>query len=230
MSRAVAVVANQVFLGLPWRIIRRKYEKCRTKLKFVSPLSYAIVGSSGRQRAEDLLEVIKKRLLSSSYAIFDATGGNANVALEYGFAEAKGIDRALYLYTHAAAKKPSKDSPIIADLAGKRRNHYKRQDQLLQLLQANSKAHPYTRRFERAFDTGYERAERGRKRRDKALGLKIIHVLDGKEAVRRGEIVKALLRDPAKYDRDEIDAVIDRLRAKRLLAAGKTSRSRVAIR
>jgi hypothetical protein len=46
-----------------------------------------------------LLEVIKERRESSSFAVFDASGGNANVSLEYGYAEAFDIPRALYLST-----------------------------------------------------------------------------------------------------------------------------------
>lgn len=233
MRRGASVVTNQVFLAHPWRTIRKKYEKCRDELKAKSPLSYIIVGTDpARQRAEDLFEIIKSRLYSSSCAIVDATGGNANVALEYGLAEARGIDCALYLCTHAREKKPAKDSPIIADLAGKRRNHYKQKEGLLRLLRASSAVHSYTRKFERAFQAWPTRAKPGQKVRKKTLGLKIIHALDGEASRRRGEITSVLLREKVrpKYSHAEIDRVMNRLVAKGLINAGKSGRSKVRIR
>src|SRR6516162_9301997 len=115
------VIANQVFLAIPWRGVRPRYEHCADYLRSRSPLSFVIVGRADSQNADDLLEVIKERIESSSYAVFDATGGNANVSLEYGYAEALDIPRALYVSTHGRANPASLDPPIIADLAGKRR-------------------------------------------------------------------------------------------------------------
>jgi hypothetical protein len=109
-------IPNQVFIGAPWHTVRPKYERAIVKLRKKYPLSFVIVGRSQSQEAEDLLQAIKEAILGSSYAIFDATGGNPNVSLEYGFAEAHDIQRALYLSTHAASK-TSTDTPIIADLA-----------------------------------------------------------------------------------------------------------------
>jgi hypothetical protein len=71
------VIANQVFLAIPWKSVRPKYEHCVDFLRLRSPLSFVIVGRSDKQDAEDLLQVIKDRLQSSSFAVFDATGGNA---------------------------------------------------------------------------------------------------------------------------------------------------------
>jgi hypothetical protein len=118
------VIPNQVFIGCPWKTIRAKYEQVIGKLQKSYPLSYTVVGRKQQQDAEDLLAVIKDKLLTSSYAIFDATGGNANVSLEYGLAEAEDIPRLLYLCTHGAARRSTKDQPIISDLAGKRRMQY----------------------------------------------------------------------------------------------------------
>jgi hypothetical protein len=78
------VIANQVFLAIPWKGVRSKYEACVDRLKSRSPLSFVIVGRADNQDAQDLLEVIKGRLDHSSCAIFDASGGNANVSLEFG--------------------------------------------------------------------------------------------------------------------------------------------------
>lgn len=72
------VIANQVFLAVPWKGVRPKYERATDRLKSKWALSFVIVGRSDSQDAEDLLGVITERLRSSSYAIFDATAGNAN--------------------------------------------------------------------------------------------------------------------------------------------------------
>ena len=128
------VIANQVFLAVPWKAVRSKYERCLDHFRSRSPLSFIIVGRSDAQDAKDMLEVIKDRLQSSSYAIFDASGGNANVSLEYGYAEAVDIPRVLYVSTHGRSRKTSADPPIIADLAGKVRNHYKQEAALKRLL------------------------------------------------------------------------------------------------
>jgi hypothetical protein len=113
------VIPNQVFIGVPWKHVRSRYDRVIDRLKIRSPLSFIIVGRGDDQDAEDLLEVIKGKLENSSYAVFDATWGNANVSLEYGYAEAKNIPRVLYLSTHKASRK-SKDTAIISDLAGKK--------------------------------------------------------------------------------------------------------------
>lgn len=143
-----AAIPNQVFLGVPWKTVRPKYDAIVERLRKKYPLSFVIVGRQDNQDAEDLLEVIKKRILTSSYAIFDATGGNANVSLEFGFADANDVPRALYLSTHKAAKRATKESPIIADLAGKKQNRYAQAAALEKLLKQFSGGHAYTKRFE----------------------------------------------------------------------------------
>lgn len=69
-----AAVPNQVLLGIPWKTVRPKYEGIVEKLRKTFPISFVIVGRDQNQDAEDFLEVIKKRLQTSSYAIFDGTG------------------------------------------------------------------------------------------------------------------------------------------------------------
>jgi len=154
-----AIVANQIFIGLPWTA-RARYDNAVGYLRTRSPLSFIIVGRNDRQDAEDLFEIIKERIKSSSFGIFDASAGNANVSLEYGFAEAVDLPRALYLSTHGSGKKAAKDAPIISDLAGKRRNQYKQENALKTLLMAFSKTHAYTIRFERFMSTKFKRRKR----------------------------------------------------------------------
>jgi len=68
------------------------------------------VGRGDSQEAQDLLDVIKERLFPSSLAVFDATGGNANVSLEFGLAEANEIP---------CAKTANKMTAIPADMVTK---------------------------------------------------------------------------------------------------------------
>src|SRR5215831_520546 len=127
-------VPNQLFIGCPWLGTRTKYEAAIAELRKRYPLSFVIVGRYDGQDAQDLLDTIKDRIDSSTYAIFDATGGNANVSLEYGYTEAQGLRRAIYLSTHKGSGSKSKDKPIIADLAGRKHNQYKQAAGLQRLL------------------------------------------------------------------------------------------------
>lgn len=225
---AAGEIANQVFLGIPWRVVRPKYERAVNKLRTKYPLSFVIVGRGDKQDARDLFNVIKERVLSSSYAVFDATGDNANVSLEYGFAEAHEVPRAIYLSTHAAARR-SKDAPIIADLAGKTQNRYAQERRLLQLLGEFCRSHPYTVRFERFLQANSRRATKGAKKRVRALALKVVHTMDGSGEVRRADIVAQLQADPSRYSRDEADDMIRRLHNAGLVQSIQGPYSRVHI-
>jgi len=154
------VVPNQVFVGLPWTS-RTRWDHVIGWLRARSPLSFIVVGRNDKQDAEDLLAVIKDRIDSSSYGIFDATAGNPNVSLEYGYAEAIDLPRVLYLSTHESARRAVKDAPIIADLAGKRRNQCKQEKGLKRLLGEFSKGHSYTIRFDRFMQSTFNRASGG---------------------------------------------------------------------
>jgi hypothetical protein len=203
-----AEIPNQVFLAIPWKTVRPKYEKAVDALARKYPLHFVIVGREPSQDAEDLLEIIKQRLLASSYAIFDASGGNANVSLEYGFAEAHDIQRALYYCDHGAAKKAAKDAPIIADLAGKRRNHYKQEAALKKLLTEFCAGHPYTKRFEQFVRSKFKSRSAGAKRTARTMALKVIRCLDGDGTARRTDVVQRLLADNPKYRQNDVDRMI----------------------
>jgi hypothetical protein len=192
-GEATGVIANQVFIGCPWKIVRVKYERAIDSLRKKYPISFIIIGRDDGQDAEDLLKIIKERLLSSSYAVFDATGGNPNVSLEFGIAETNDIPRALYLSSHAAAARASQDSAIIADLAGKRRQQYTQELRLRSLLGAFCRDHAYSKRFEAFMLKSFRRVGKGLKRRARALALKVLHGLDGQPSVRRADLVQRLL-------------------------------------
>ncbi len=211
------IIPNQVFVGCPYKTVRAKYERAIDDLKKKFPLSFVIVGRGDGQEAEDLLEVIKERLFSSSHAIFDATTGNANVSLEFGLAETNDMPRTLYLSSHAAARRASKDSAIIADLAGKRRSQYPQERKLRALLKEFCKEHNYTRRFETFLRKNFRLAKKGQKKTSRALALKIVHYLDGKPSVRRADLVQGLLADQSNYKQKEINAMISRLNKAGLL-------------
>lgn len=98
-------IPNQVFVGIPWKNVRPRYEAIIAKIKNKYPLHFTIVGRDDGLDAQNLFEIIKERISSSSYAIFDATGGNANVSLEYGYAEGLEVPRAIFLSAHKGSTK-----------------------------------------------------------------------------------------------------------------------------
>src|ERR1700680_4964994 len=125
MASTRVFTANQVFVGLPWKNVRARYDRIIHKLAQKYPLNFSIVGRNDGQDSQELFEIIKHRIAASSYAIFDATGGNANVSLEYGYAEGIEVPRVFFLSSHKAANKLAAGAPIISDLGGKRRLQYK---------------------------------------------------------------------------------------------------------
>lgn len=223
------VIPNQVFVGCPWKTVRSKYERAIDRLRKRFPLSFVIVGRGDSQEAQDLLDVIKERLFSSSQAVFDAAGGNANVSLEFGLAEASEIPRAIYVSSHAASQSGT-DSPIIADLAGKKRNLYTQQKRLQSLLTEAAKAHPYSKRFEIFLLKEFRRADKGGKKRARGLALKIVHSLDGVTNRRRADIVQGLQADPGSYSLDEINDMIGKLHKGGLIRSLQGPYSTVTVR
>lgn len=220
--KKVDVIPNQVFVGLPWRNARPRYESCINELEKKYPLYFTIVGRRDAQDAEDLLAVITRRIDTSSYGVFDATGGNANVSLEYGYAEAIDLPRAIYLSTHMAASS-GKGGAIISDLSGKRRIEYKNEASLRTHLESLCKSHGYSKRFE-AFLSRYGRRTNGpEKRRRRALALKLIHYLDGKEELRRADLTQAV--QAAGYMSADVEEMLKKLHGVGLL---NVSRGRVA--
>jgi len=211
--KKVEIIPNQVFVGLPWRNVRPRYESCIDNLAKKYPLHFTIVGRKDAQDAEDLLEAIKTRIDTSSYGIFDATGGNANVSLEYGYAEAIDLPRAIYLSTHKAASS-SKGSAIISDLSGKRRRAQ---------LEWLCKNHDYTKRFEAFLSRHGRRLGGAEKRHRRVLALKQAHYLDGRVEVRRADLIQAV--QAAGYRTADVEEMLKKLHAEGLL---NVSRGRIA--
>lgn len=224
--RKVAVIPNQVFVGLPWRNVRPRYEKCIENLERKYPLHFTIVGRGDAQDAEDLLQVIKDRMDSSSYGIFDATGGNANVSLEYGYAEAVELPRAIYLSTHKAASSSRGD--IISDLSGKRRVEYKNERSLQSRLDSFAKDHAYTKRFDAFVARRIRTTKKGAKRRQCNLALKMIHYMDGKAQARRADLVQET--QAMVYSAKDVEDMLKKLHAEGLLnvSRGRSAKVKVA--
>ena len=227
-SSARAFTPNQVFVGIPWKNVRPRYEKVIHKLEQKYPLYFAIVGRKDGQDAQELFELIKLGIAASSYAIFDATGGNANVSLEYGYAEGMEVPRAIFLSSHKAAQKDSAGSPIISDLGGKRRIHYKTQGKLAVELDKFCREHDYTKRFEKALRGALKGKSKGAKKSGRALALKIVHALDGKAKMRRAELVQHL--QAQEYTEHEAEAILTKLHQAGVLkcTVGKYSEAYVA--
>lgn len=221
-------IPNQVFVGLPWKTVRPKYERIIPALEKKYPLHFTIVGRDDSQDAKALFEVIKGRIKSSSYALFDATGGNANVSLEYGYAEGIEIPRAIFLSAHKAAQKVPAGAPIISDLTGMRRVQYKTEAQLETELRKMCRDHDYTKRFEKALTTVLKNKSKGLKKRGRALALKVVKALGGKDQIRRAELVQHL--QAQNYSEDEVDTMLKGLHSSRVLncAVGRYSDARIS--
>jgi len=208
-------IANQIFIGLPWKNVRPKYDRIIPKLEKKYPLHFAIVGRNDGQDAQHLFEIIKNRISESSFAVFDATSGNANVSLEYGYAEGLDVPRAIFLSDHKAANKGKSGNPIISDLSGQRRVHYKTEKALLTELEKTCRTHAYTVRFEKALKTLFKRKGKGGKKSGRALALKIIRQLDGKQSVRRADLTQNILAQG--YTDKEINDLLKSLHLKKII-------------
>jgi hypothetical protein len=221
-------IPNQVFVGLPWRTVRPKYERIIPELVKKYPLHFTIVGRDDSQDAKALFEVIKGRITSSSYALFDATGGNANVSLEYGYAEGIEIPRAIFLSAHKAAQKVSAGDPIISDLTGMRRVQYNTEKQLEAELRKLCRDHDYTKRFEKALGKILKNKSKGAKKSGRALALNLVKALGGKAQMRRAELVQHLQAQD--YSKNEIDAMLKGLHSSGVLKceAGRYSDAYIA--
>jgi hypothetical protein len=219
---------NQVFVGLPWKTVRPRYERVIGKLGKKYPLHFTIVGRNDGQDARSLFEVIKERIASSSYAVFDATGGNANVSLEYGYAEGLEVPRAIFVSDHKAAQKGSSGSPIISDLTGMRRVQYKTEATLLKELDKLSREHDYSKRFEKALKAALKNKSKGAKKSGRALALKLVRALEGKAKMRRAELVQHLQAQG--YSEAEVDSMLKKLHSAGILkcTVGKYSEAYVA--
>jgi hypothetical protein len=183
-----------------------KYERIVPKLKNKYPLHFTIIGRHDAQDAADLFDEVKKRISSSSYAIFDATGANANVSLEFGYAEGLDVPRSIFLSQHKAASRNVGSALILSDLNGVRRVQYKMEKALAAKLHRFCEGHPFTARFESALSEILRGKTSGQKKTARALALKLIHALDGLERVQRRRLVE--YAEASKYAKQSIEIMI----------------------
>jgi hypothetical protein len=173
-----------------------------------------------------LLAIIKQRISSSSHAIFDATGGNANVSLEYGYAEGIEVPRSIYVSVHKASSKPlSGGGAIISDLSGKRRVQYTNEAMLSKELHKFCRDHPYTARFEKSLKGPSKGLA---KKRARSLAIKTIRALDVKDKMRRADLIQYL--QAKDYKESEADRILKTLHSAGILkcTVGKYSEAYVA--
>jgi len=189
------MIANRVFVGYPWNPYKNMWETRIADLHKRYPLHFLAIGRETGLPAKQLLTNIMNALDSSSMALFDASTGNANVSLEYGYFRAqRGEDSAL-LFRDEDAKVPAGQSPIISDLAGAVANHYKLTDNRLKAaLEAFSERHAYVRRFVK-----FCRQRRYRGGTRKFL-VRMIRHLDGRDSVLRREFLDDLVHETRKSE------------------------------
>lgn len=229
MSSNINTIPNRVFIGCPWKTIRPKYINLIEGLERTYPIHFVLIGRETDQRAEELLGLIKNSLFSSPTAIFDVTTGNANVSLEYGLADAWGLEKILYLNVHKSNKKLSEDNPIIADLAGQKRRQYKNEASLKKLLVEFSKQNNFTKRFEIALKKVVRNVKtRHTKKKYRNLSMKIIRYFDDKEKARRTSLVDHLLAE--NYLLREIEFVLGGLRTHGILSISTGGHAMVEIK
>ena len=188
-------VPNRIFLAYPWEIYRQFYEEACEKLTRKYPVHFYALGRPKGIPAIDLFNRIKNVVETSSYAIFDASKGNANVSLEYGLAAfTEKLELFLLIDELAIPTKSTPGTPIIADLAGVQRNQWRmdKPKTLLDHLQAIADRHPYTKRFR-------QWTKRHKMRGGEIASYnKIIRKFDEREEILRREPVDELASDSAR--------------------------------
>jgi hypothetical protein len=186
--------ANQIFLGYPWKTYKAHWEKIVADLHRWSPLHFMAVGRAAGQPAAQLLTKILQTIDRSTATFFDASAGNPNVALEYGYARATFDEAAIYLFRDENATSGSgPGSPIMSDLAGSVATQYALNDSRLKdAISAIADAHPYVKRFDRFCR---QRKYKGGTRR---FLVRIIRQLDGKPSVLRRELIDNLMHESKK--------------------------------
>lgn len=186
--------ANRVFVGYPWKTYRSHWETAIQALHKKLPLHFMAIGREPGQPASQLLTKILEAIDRSTIVMFDASAGNPNVALEYGYARARFNDGAVYLFIDENATSGSgPGSAIMSDLAGTIANRFALNDNRLRdIITAIAKAHPYSKRFERLCR---QRRYRGG---TKKFLLRIIRHLDGVDSVLRRELIDSVSHEARK--------------------------------
>jgi hypothetical protein len=189
------MIANRIFLGYPWNPYKTMWETLVADLHKQFPVHFLAIGREQGLPAGQLLVNIMTALDNSSAAIFDASTGNANVSLEYGYFRAKRGETNVYLFLDEDARVPAGHTPIISDLAGAVANKYRPTDNRLRTsVEAICERHPYVKRFVK-----FCRQRRYKGGTRKFL-IRVIRKLDGRESVLRRELLDDLMHDTRKEE------------------------------
>jgi hypothetical protein len=185
-----AYVANRIFLGYPWNPYKLMWESTVYDLHKQYPVHFMAIGRESGQPANQLLSNIMKGLSTSSVAVFDASTGNPNVSLEYGYFRAIRGEDSAYLFLDEDAKVPTAQTAIISDLAGAVANKYRLTDNRLKLsMQSICDHHAYVKRFSK-----FCRTRRYKGGTIKFL-IRIIRHLDGHDSILRRELIDDLIHE-----------------------------------
>lgn len=222
MARDQPVVENQFFIGVPWKDVRQKFEEAIRELQGEYPVDCVVFGRNTGQDANDLWNSIQKEIQASAATVFDVTGSNANVALEFGYAEGLGKQRVLTRYERKPRTKPSQstgtphDPPsIMSDLAGKVRVPYKNVTSLKKVLRKEFERNPFVVRFE-AFIKSKKMGKRERK-----VAVAIFRQLAGAKRVRRPDLVMTVQTQFPNMTTVDVPGMVKNLRDAKLIV-GKT--------
>jgi hypothetical protein len=192
MAKHIAI-PNQVFVGYPWRRYKAIWEAALVDAHKRFPLHFVAIGRRGGLPAGQLLGTICDTIDKSTHGILDATGGNANVSLEYGYARAVLGEARVFLFLDEDPKSSESKDPIISDLAGAVANKYEfGSTGISRHLQEIASQHQYTKNFERFC------RQRRYKGGQKKFALRIIRKFDGQHSVLRRQLLDDLVYDTRK--------------------------------
>lgn len=192
------------------------------------PIHFYALGRPAGTPAGDLYSKIKDAVSKSTQAVFDASRGNPNVSLEYGFADAlRGIKLFLLIDEHTIPSRSGPGTPIIADLAGMSQNRWRINKPIIlrKHLEAIARQHPYTLRFR-----GFAKRHSYRGGSIRAF-LKILRKFDEHEELLRRELLDELSTEPGAPKRGVLESRLRLLHQSGLITItrGNLASSRVFI-
>ena len=212
MASVRNVIKNKIFIGVPWARIRPKYEEAVKALCDEYPADCVIMGRNTEQEAKELWDLICRHIEESASAIFDATGSNPNVALEFGYA--KGVGKRCVLARNE--RKPREGGrtnawSIMSDLAGTVRAPWKTVKGLRKILADEFRQNPYVRDF-----LIFVRRHRYGARQKK-VAVAAIRELAGRRRMRKPDLMLALEQRFPNVTTVDMPKVVDQLVAAGLL-------------
>jgi len=189
-------IANRIFLGYAWKTYRAYWETRVAEWHKKYPVHFMALGRESGQPAAELLAKILDALERSSCAFLDASGGNPNVSLEYGYAKSVFAESDVYLFLDQNSTVSSAaGAPIISDLAGTVANQYTLDDERLKgAVEAIVDRHPYNKRFQQFCR---QRKYKGGTRR---FLIRLIRQLDGLDSLLRRELIDNVVHESRKTE------------------------------